>query len=132
MKYTVRLEFDINSIDFGDVAIEATSPEEAKQIAIFKYFNTNELDIDYYASEAFDSTLRANDSDNWLVEKVEESRICTTCGKKMAEGYCAGDGEEYYCSDECLFVDGYTPEQRDKDYENGHIYYTEWETPNEN
>lgn len=54
-------------------------------------------------------------------------RHCDTCGKPMTEGYCCGDGQEYYCSDECLFVDGYTPEQRDIDYENGGIYWTEWE-----
>ena len=56
----------------------------------------------------------------------EDIRHCDTCGKPMSEGYCAGDGENYYCSDECLFVDGYTPEQRDLDYEAGYIYWTEW------
>ena len=45
----------------------------------------------------------------------------------MTEGYCVEDGREYFCSDECLFVDGYTPELRDIDYENGSIYYTIWE-----
>ncbi len=45
----------------------------------------------------------------------------------MDEGYCAGDGEEYFCSDACLFTDGYTAEMRDEDYEDGGIYWTEWE-----
>ncbi len=54
-------------------------------------------------------------------------RECTTCNYKISEGYCCGDGEEYYCSDRCLFVDGYTAEQRDLDYDNGFIYWTEWE-----
>lgn len=54
-------------------------------------------------------------------------RTCDTCGADMEEGYCCGDGEEYYCSDECLFVNGYTPEMRDKDYKDGNIYYTTWE-----
>ena len=58
-------------------------------------------------------------------------RTCNTCGKQMTEGYCVEDGREYYCSDECLFVDGYTPELRDADYENGSIYYTEWEEEND-
>lgn len=52
---------------------------------------------------------------------------CDTCGKPMSEGYCLDDGETYYCSDECLFVNGYTPEERDKDYENGSLYWTTWE-----
>ena len=54
-------------------------------------------------------------------------RTCDTCGVEMAEGYCCGDGEEYYCSDDCLFVDGYTPEQKEIDYDNGNIYWTSWE-----
>ena len=58
-------------------------------------------------------------------------RTCDTCGKQMTEGYCCGDGEEYYCCDECLFVDGYTPELRDVDYENGSLYYTSWEEDDE-
>ena len=70
MKYTVRMEFDIDTIDFGDVVIEAESREEAVAIAIDKYFNTNELDIDYYAADAYDSTLRVEDSDSWLVEEL--------------------------------------------------------------
>ena len=53
-------------------------------------------------------------------------RICSKCNKKISEGYVWGDGEGYACSDECLFVDGYTPELRDVDYENGSLYYTEW------
>ena len=57
-------------------------------------------------------------------------RTCTTCSQPMSEGYCAGDGAEYFCSDACLFVDGYTPEQRDIDYEDELIYWTEW--PEEN
>ena len=58
-------------------------------------------------------------------------RTCDTCGADMIEGYCVGDGEEYYCSDTCLFVNGYTPELRDADYANGSIYYTEWEEDDE-
>jgi len=44
----------------------------------------------------------------------------------MDEGYCVADGEEYYCSDQCIFVDGYTLEQKDIDYDDGVIYWTEW------
>jgi hypothetical protein len=54
------------------------------------------------------------------------ARKCDNCGKGMSDGYCIGDGESYACSDKCLFVDGYTPEQRDIDYENDIIYYTTW------
>lgn len=54
-------------------------------------------------------------------------RKCDHCGCGMNEGYVWGDGEGYACSDKCLFVDGYTPAQRDIDFENDIIYWTEWE-----
>lgn len=54
-------------------------------------------------------------------------RICDNCGSEMTEGYCWGDGEGYACSNECLYVDGYTEQQHDLDYEAGYIYWTEWE-----
>ena len=69
-KYIVRMEFDVDSIDFGDVIIEAASPEEAKTIAIDRYFNADDLDIDFYSSKAYDSTLRAEDSDDWQVKEL--------------------------------------------------------------
>ena len=68
--YLVRMEFDVDSIDFGDVRIEANSADEAKAIAIDKYFNTNDLDIDYYSSNVYDSTLRVEDSDDWEVKEL--------------------------------------------------------------
>ena len=55
---------------------------------------------------------------------MKDKRICSNCGKEMDEGYVWDLG--YACSDACLFVDGYTPEMRDEDYENDLIFYTEW------
>jgi len=75
MKYTVRMEFAIDSIDFGDVVIEATSKEEAVKLAIDKYLNSNELDIEYYAADVYDSTLRVKDSNNWKVEEVTSEMV---------------------------------------------------------
>jgi hypothetical protein len=54
-------------------------------------------------------------------------RECTNCNEGMDEGYCIGDGESYACSDKCLFIGGYTIEARDRDYEEGFIYWTTWE-----
>lgn len=62
--------------------------------------------------------------DHWSHTKF--ARKCDNCGKGMNQGYCWGDGDGYACSDKCLFVDGYTPEQRDEDYKNEFIYWTEW------
>lgn len=54
-------------------------------------------------------------------------RTCDHCGKEMEDGYVWGDGEGYACSEECLFVDDYTPEQYEQDFERGIIFWTEWE-----
>lgn len=57
-----------------------------------------------------------------------ENRTCSECGKSMNSGYCINNGEEYYCSDECLHKH-YTDEEYDEMYDdgNGDSYYTEWE-----
>lgn len=75
MKYTVRMEFNVDSIDFGDVVIEANSRDEAVKIAIDKYRNTDEPEIDYYAAGTYDYTLRVEDSDNWLVQEIIDEII---------------------------------------------------------
>ena len=53
-------------------------------------------------------------------------RQCTNCGCGMAEGWVWGEGAGYACSEECLFIDGYTKEDLDVDYKNDVIYWTEW------
>ena len=55
------------------------------------------------------------------------SRLCDSCGKPMTEGYYYKNSEQYFCSDECLYTDGYTPEQKELDYKYGRIYWTELE-----
>ena len=52
-------------------------------------------------------------------------RKSDNCGKGMNEGWCWDMG--YACSDKCLFVDGYTKSQLEKDLEMDTIYWTEWE-----
>ena len=62
-----------------------------------------------------------------MTEQIKFSRKCDNCKKGMNEGFCWGDGAGYACSDECLYVDGYTKEQFDKDCNEDTIYWTEWE-----
>lgn len=58
---------------------------------------------------------------------IEEQyiRVCNVCGKEMWEGYCLGSGEEYYCSDECLFS-VYGEQEWSEIYEEDGGYWTEW------
>lgn len=54
-------------------------------------------------------------------------RTCKKCGKEhLTEGFVFGDGDYYYCSEECLFEDMTEQEYIDL-YEDGYAYWTEWE-----
>ena len=56
----------------------------------------------------------------------DDERYCSVCGKFMKSGYCIGDGQEYYCSDDCLHK-RYSQEVYNEMYESNCAYYTEWE-----
>ena len=53
-------------------------------------------------------------------------RRCTVCGEPMDSGYCIHDGEEYFCSDDCLHA-YYTDEEYTEMYEDDEAYWTMWE-----
>ena len=44
----------------------------------------------------------------------------------MNDGYLTEVGDTF-CSDKCLFINGYTPKEYNHDYENGTCFYTEWD-----
>lgn len=54
-----------------------------------------------------------------------EFRSCTACGQTMIQGYCIRDGEEYFCSDECLET-RYSPAEYVKLYHHGDAYWSQW------
>lgn len=59
-------------------------------------------------------------------------RTCSHCGKRMIQGYLIHDGDEYYCSDECLHKHYSPSEWLDMyDDDNGDSYWTEWEEDDE-
>lgn len=62
-----------------------------------------------------------------MKEGQKYARKCDHCGGGMNSGYVINDGDCYACSEECLYVDGYTKEQFDQDYENDNAYWTDWE-----
>ena len=53
------------------------------------------------------------------------ARKCTKCDSGMNQGYVVNDGDEYYCSDECLHSE-YTPTEYDELCEEDEAYWTEW------
>lgn len=66
-KYTVTLEFNVSSIDFGDVKVEANSKEEAIKKAIESYYDGT--DVDYYQSDYYESELIEDESKNFKVKE---------------------------------------------------------------
>jgi hypothetical protein len=54
-------------------------------------------------------------------------RKCEACGDGMFSGYVIGGGEEYYCSDKCLYTK-YSKKEWKALYNNGNSesYFTEW------
>lgn len=78
--------------------------------------------------KTFESFINeGKDCQNCEMEEGEKyARKCSHCDGGMNSGYVSDNGE-YACSDECLYVDGYTREQLNKDYEEDLIYWTEWE-----
>jgi hypothetical protein len=67
---------------------------------------------------------------------MEYARKCDACGSGMNVGYVIAGGEEYYCSDDCLFQK-YSPEeckdifaQEDEDGNpiDNDSYWTKWDS----
>lgn len=58
------------------------------------------------------------------------ARKCDHCSKGMDEGYLINEGEEYYCSDECLHQH-YTVDEwaAMSDGDDAESYWTEWDDP---
>lgn len=57
---------------------------------------------------------------------MNEERRCMVCGQILNQGYCIRDGEEYYCSDDCL-RGYYSEEEYNELYDCGEAYWTVWE-----
>ena len=52
-------------------------------------------------------------------------RICNACGIEMSDGYVINDGEEYYCSDDCLHS-AFSEEEYEELCSEDCAYWTEW------
>lgn len=64
------------------------------------------------------------------VDNLSDVRKCRECGKVMHDGYVIRDGEEYYCSQDCLSA-WYSEEEFLELYEADEAYWTEWEDDDE-
>jgi len=91
----------INTFDYGK-----DTPKIIKRIAVeaFSYALSRTNSIPFIATIPMINDFKTNLCE--LIKNPAESdfvHICDECGKLMTEGYCLGGGEEYYCSDECLY-----------------------------
>lgn len=76
-----------------------------------------------YAGEEYVDEVVIYDEKGY--QRTEMARFCSECGELMLDGYVVYDGEEYYCSDECLHKH-YTDEEWREMYESDDGYYTQF------
>jgi hypothetical protein len=66
-----------------------------------------------------------------VIKGDKYARKCDKCGQGMNEGFCIYEGEEYYCSDECLhsvYSKSVWEGMYDaEDIGNSPSYWTQWE-----
>ena len=66
----------------------------------------------------------------YLIETLkgyDTPRHCYECGtENMASGYVIRDGEEYYCSEECLRCN-YSKNAYEEMHKDGMAYWTQWD-----
>lgn len=67
-----------------------------------------------------------NDNSEKIIVFKKISRTCTCCGNYMQSGYIIGEGDEYFCSDECLHSH-YSEEEYEEECANDNAYWTEWD-----
>ena len=134
--YSVDIEIEILINDDGEFFAEVTrnvsegllNEDESFCIWIDEDGNIqteeNECEEEY---DAIIDTFR----EYVIANGVKYSRKCDKCGCGMNEGYVVYNGEEHYCSEECLNK-VYTAEQWTKMYEESEEeggsdnYWTEW------
>ena len=51
---------------------------------------------------------------------------CDVCGREMFSGFCVRDGEEYYCSEECLYT-VYSEDEYLDMFLDDEVNFTQWE-----
>lgn len=62
---------------------------------------------------------------NLKAEDTSEFRKCSVCNCSMSSGYVIQDGEDYYCTDDCLTKVMSFEEYTDM-YSNDDAYWTQW------
>ena len=117
ISFALRVLRDARNEDFSDLLIKYDY--DKRLIGIW----ANMID----ACFLMDTAIHVIDQLVQLTEPNKcEMRKCTRCGAAMSRGYCLYDGDEYYCSDECLY-ENYTEEEYDSIHESDNGYWTEWE-----
>ena len=69
MKYEVKIEIEVQSIDLVDIEVIADSKEEAKQFAIESYNNDPSM-YSVYASDYMESKIALSTIKDWEVEEI--------------------------------------------------------------
>ena len=135
--YTTDVEIEILINDEGQFYADVKrnigegllSEEESYCITIDK---DGSIQIEENTSEAEWDAIMDTFEKYIIANGVKYARKCSKCNVGMNEGFIIANGDEYYCSDNCLHQ-VYTKEEwnamtDDDDDDDGFNYYTEWES----
>lgn len=140
--YRIENKIEGNKLIIDDESEQMAVIDSDSNIILLKHFG--DKDINYVLDYLLEyDTLNENESikdiDYCLQNKIIPSdkieyqafRVCSECNKIMFSGYVIKDGEEYYCSDQCLHKhyteDEYLKLHKENEDENCQAYWTEWE-----
>jgi len=68
-KYEVRVEILVYSVDLATYEVEASSPDEAKQLAA-KQFESGKSPTSIWASDSTDTKVDTDSMPDWIVEGI--------------------------------------------------------------
>ena len=134
--YSVDVEIEILINEDGELYADVTrnigegllTEEESYCITIDK---DGCIDIEENETEEEWDAIMETFKEYALANGIKYARKCSKCNVGMNEGFIIGNGDEYYCTDNCLHQ-VYTKEEwdlmvDDDDDCDGFNYWTEWE-----
>ena len=109
------MEFKVVSTDFADVTVEADSPKEAIEQAVYEYENNTHVDYDYYSGAEIDSSLDTSYVTAWAVEELtptlDRDALISALAENATESIDLKDLERHYLETQVNYLAVLTDEE---------------------
>jgi len=90
MKYTVRIEIETRGTDFAEIVVEAESKEQARILAGELHGSEDCPELDYWASNHYESSLDTQFQKDWEVEELPPELDKDALIADLAQEACDG------------------------------------------